>query len=364
MKQTTSNYQFYDTYHIGIDVHKSNWKISVRFDGRELRHTSIDPSAQKLRQFVDRHFGAGRFLTVYEAGFSGFSTHRALQAEGFENIVIHAGDVPTSDKERRKKTDKVDCRKLARSLAIYDRNDGDDRLTPLFVPSEHGEAFRDLWRIRGQIVKDRTRVKNQIWSFLDKWGVELPDSWQLPRWSQTFLRYLRRQLNLSSSALQLNLEQLLDRYEDITGQLKQCEDRLTEQLQDGGGGPIVAAMQSQLPGVGRLTAMGFYAEILDIHRFSNTDKLARFLGLAPDIRQSDTSHYTTGVTNRCNDRLRRLLIESAWVAIRKDDYLHQCWRHYIRRMSKQKAIIRIARKLGERLRRIWVDQLADYAAAA
>lgn len=46
-------------------------------------------------------------------------------------------------------------------------------------------------------------------------------------------------------------------------------------------------------------------------------------------------------------------------AIRKDEQLHLYWQKYIRRMSKKKAIIRIAKKLANRMRRIWLDRLSQ-----
>lgn len=116
MNIQSSTYEIHDTYHIGIDVHKPFWKIAIRFFGQELRKLSMDPDGEHLRRFVDKHYPGGRYLTVYEAGFTGFSTHRELEHQGFENMVIHAADVPTTDKEKRRKSDKVDCGKLARFL--------------------------------------------------------------------------------------------------------------------------------------------------------------------------------------------------------------------------------------------------------
>ena len=361
MKHTQSNYQFSQSYYIGIDVHKNSWKVAIRFDGQELRTTSLDPSGKQLRQWVDRHFGDGRYMAIYEAGFTGFSTYRSLQAHGFESVVVHPSDIPTTDRDRRKKTDKVDCRRLARNLENYyrsDRSEDSREITPLYVPDLQGEALRDLWRLREHTVKDLSRIKNRIWSFLDKWGLTVPASDQLPRWSQTFVRYLREELTITQPVARLGLDQLLDRYQQICEQLKTCNRNLASHLQQGKPAAIINAMRSQ-PGVGALTAMGFYAELIDIRRFANTEKLSRYVGLAPDVHQSGDRQADGRVGSRCNKRVRRLLIEAAWVAIRKDDELHQHWRRYIQRMPKQKAIIRIARKLAVRLRRLWLNQLVE-----
>ena len=54
--------------------------------------------------------------------------------------------------------------------------------------------------------------------------------------------------------------------------------------------------------------------------------------------------------------LRHLIVESAWVAIRKDPALLLCYHEYCRRMEKQEAIIRIAKKLLNRMRHVWKNE--------
>jgi transposase len=44
---------------------------------------------------------------VYESCAWGFNLQRELTAAGIEFIIVHAGDVPGSDKEKKNKTDKV-----------------------------------------------------------------------------------------------------------------------------------------------------------------------------------------------------------------------------------------------------------------
>jgi len=61
-------------------------------------------------------------------------------------MVVNPADVPTKDKERADKTDRVDCRKLARGLrngeikGIYVPSKSESgRSQPGAHPSEHGE---------------------------------------------------------------------------------------------------------------------------------------------------------------------------------------------------------------------------------
>ena len=55
------------------------------------------------------------------------------------------------------------------------------------------------------------------------------------------------------------------------------------------------------------------------------------------------------MVNRGNKFLKCAIMESAWVAARVDAVLHMDFIGYSRRMKKNKAIVRIARKLLNRI---------------
>ena len=102
-----------------------------------------------------------------------------------------------------------------------------------------------------------------------------------------------------------------------------------------------------------MTAISYYAELMDINRFPSFDQLASFVGLVPSVSSSDTTETDRGLTKRRNRYLRYLIIEAAWVAIRKDPVLLHKFNELTKRMKKQEAIIRIAKKLLNRFRYVW-----------
>ena len=60
------------------------------------------------------------------------------------------------------------------------------------------------------------------------------------------------------------------------------------------------------------------------------------------------------VVNGIED-LRYLIIEAAWVAIRRDPALLMAYNELSQRMDNKKAIIRIAKKLLSRMRYVWMN---------
>ena len=115
--------------YVGIDVHEKSWKVTIRMDGRELKTFSAPPSAEKLHQHLTKFYPGASYHTVYEAGFCGFSVHRKLVKLGIKNIIVNPSDIPTTDKDRKNKTDARDSRRLAIAL---EKND----LKAIYIPSQ------------------------------------------------------------------------------------------------------------------------------------------------------------------------------------------------------------------------------------
>lgn len=57
-------------------------------------------------------------------------------------------------------------------------------------------------------------------------------------------------------------------------------------------------------------------EVVDINRFRTYEKFHSFIGLVPSTNSSDVVEKIRGITHRSNRRLRNVLIEVSWIAIR------------------------------------------------
>ena len=125
----------------------------------------MDPDPEKLAEYLKRNYPDAEYHSAYEAGFSGFEAHRALCWLGVQNIVINPSDVPTSGKEREKKNDRCDSRKLARGLE-------NGSLEPVCIPTPENLMLRNLERREDQLVQNITRVKNRINGLLNFNGIK------------------------------------------------------------------------------------------------------------------------------------------------------------------------------------------------
>jgi transposase len=73
------------------------------------------------------------------------------------------------------------------------------------------------------------------------------------------------------------------------------------------------------------------------------------VGLIPSSNSSGEKENNGDITSRAKKILRDLIVESAWWAARKDPALHIAYCTFCKRMQPNKALIRIARKLLNRI---------------
>ena len=333
--------------YVGMDVHKKSWSISIYNDQFEHKTFSQPPEVGVLVNYLKRNFPGAAYKSVYEAGFSGFWIHDRLQEQGVQCLVVNPADVPTKDKERAGKTDRVDCRKLARSLRSGE-------IEGIYVPSRPKAEDRSLIRTRHSMVKKQTRCKNQIKSMLLFYGIRIPDDLANSHWSKRFISWIesvRMERASGDMTLKIHLAELMH-IRQIIAELNRAIRALatTDDYRNN------VRILKTVPGVSTLTAMTLLTELYDITRFKTLDKLCSYVGLIPNTNSSGETDQTTGMTGRRNNHLRGVIIESAWTAVRKDPALMMAFHELCKHMTKTNAIIRIARKLLNRIRYVLKSQ--------
>jgi transposase len=140
--------------------------------------------------------------------------------------------------------------------------------------------------------------------------------------------------------------------------------KIKDNLRDYGFEDLVERLKS-IPGISFITAIALVTEIMDINRFKRLDELCSYVGLVPSMRDSGETEKTMGLSRRQSKYLRNVLIESSWVAMKVDPALTMSFNQLIKRMPKQKAIIKIAKKLLNRIKYVWKnDQVYQKAVVA
>src|SRR3990172_117850 len=282
-------------FYIGLDVHKKRWVVTIRSNKMELKTFSMDPVAEQLNKYMEKNYPGGKYYSVYEAGFCGYGLHRELESYGFKNIIAAPTEIPTSNKE-----------------------------------------------------------KNKIKGYLHFYGHKLPENCEVRHWTKNFIEHLRKldfNYSIGKEQLSIYLYELTEIRKLLVRIIKQIknfekEHNLQEEI----------TLLCSVPGVGFVVAITLLTELIDPKRFPDLDNLASYVGLVPCILSSSEKETKLGIKFHRNRFLREPLLEAAWVAVRKDPALTYSYNNYIRRMSKQEAIIRIAKKLLSRINYVWTNK--------
>jgi len=340
-------------FYVGLDVHKKSWAVTIRSMGIQVAHFTQPPGAEALVRYLQKTFPGGCYHSAYEAGFCGTGIHEQLCKLGINNIVVHAADIPSTDKQKKNKTDLHDSRAIAEHLQK-------GNLKAIYLLSRERQELRSLFRLREGKVRDVVRANNRLKSAMQYFGIELPET--INRKAYLSLKALAwlEDYGMKSPAGKITLQQYVCELKYQRAQLYQLTCLLRKQIQD-------TDLQSyeyllSVPGIGGITSIGLIAEIADFTRFDDPDEYCSMLGLCPWEDSSGDTIKTKGMQPRCNRHLRPLLIEASWMAIRKSPALFAYYSKHAAKNNKA-AIVKVARRLALIARAVVIKQQpyqADY----
>ena len=331
-----------DDLHVGIDAHKKSLHVALWLNDAPAIDFVSPPDYKKLVDTLNKLRPALR-MVVYEAGPTGYSLAREMQNAKLPVSVVAPSKTPRQSAPDSK-TDSLDARKLAEYSAK-------GLLKHITIPTIKQEAHRQLTRLRGQLVAKQTRVKLQIKGFLLQHGINQPQN--LSRWSRPALEYLKN-IHLSE-LLRYCLDTLMDELVFIAEQIKSAELKIKDAFSDK---PLSAACRllTTHPGVGPVIAAQFAAEIFNPKRFTDKTQLAKYVGLAPSVRQSGQMLRDGPILKTGRPQLRSMLIQGAWLWILKDRDAYKNFCRIVHNTGQRnKAVTAMARKLAIHLWKMACD---------
>jgi transposase len=212
-------------------------------------------------------------------------------------------------------------------------------LEAVWVPDERCRVLRRRLARREQLVRSRTRVKNEIHAVL---GRRLQ---RKPPLSDLFGVKGRRWL----AGLELPLEEResvdagIRQVEFLDAEIAAAEKLIARQAV---AWPEIRRLMT-VPGVNLVCAATFIAAIGNPNRFLSGRKLVAYLGLDPRVKQSGETPARSGrISKRGSPAARWALVEAAWTAVLQPGPLHAFYDRTKGRRGHGRAIVATARKLA------------------
>lgn len=327
------------TIYVGIDVHKNSYSVVVTSDKVIVKRDRLVASPTDLVCYLKNNFSGAKINTAYEAGFSGFHLHRCLMAHNINNIVVHPASIEIAARERVK-TDKRDALKISAQLA-------DGKLRCVHIPDEEQEANRRITRLRSTLIEDRNRYSNRIKALLFQHSLIAAndDTIVSKKWLEQVSALLKKE-NFPEGFMYA-VQGYSDQWTAITTKVKDIDKELAKQAKSES---KIDDIYRSVPGIGPLSARILANELGDMKQFSGEKKLFSFTGLTPMEYSSGDKKCLGCISRQGRPVLRKILVEAAWVAIKKDPSLTNTFETIAKRAGKKRAIVAIARRLIGRIK--------------
>ena len=327
---------------VGLDVSRTVAEIAYLEDGRVRAGGRVTLERAALAQYANRLRPTDH--VVLEATGNTAAIVAALHSHVARVVIANPLQVRLIA-EARVKTDKIDAAVLAQLYAS-------GFLPEVWIADDRTQALRRQVARRAQIVRQRTRLKNEIHSVL---ATHL-----IPRCTATDLFGKKGRRWLAEQPLPL------DERTAVEQRLREL-DRLGEDLaviDRALGEAVLADAQLKrlltITGVNTTVAIGLLAAIGDIGRFPSARKLVSYFGLNPRVRQSGLQPAQHGHISKIGrSHARAMLVEAAWAAAKAPGPLRSFFLRIRARRGMQIAAVATARKLATIVWYVLTDQ-EDY----
>ena len=314
---------------IGIDLHRTFGEVVIWEEGRLRSLGRVDMTRTALEGL------GGRLLStdevVIEATGNCMAVCRVLSP--FVKRVVIANPLQVKAiAHARVKTDKVDAGTLASLFAA-------GYLPEIWTPDAQTERKRRLAARRYQIVRHRTRIKNEAHAILH--------AHLIPKCPHADLFNQRGRAWLGRQDLPDDEREAIDRHlrelDRLGGDLAIHDREIAGAALDDG---AVKRLMT-ITGVKVTVTASLMAAIGDIHRFSHPGKLVSYFGLNPRVRQSGLGPAHHGRISKIGrSHARAMLVEAAWAAAKAPGPLHAFFVRIRAKRGHQIAAVAVARKLA------------------
>lgn len=321
---------------IGLDAHPYLFSAGALAgsDAREARQEwvvdrvdlkELEPVLKKRTQPGD--------IVVLEASGNSFHIAERLQVMGLKPVVIGSAAVARVGSTYCA-TDKVDAIKLARvylsGLAMREE---------VWIPDAQATERRELFFLHRNAVRDAVRARNRVWAFLNQYGVQHPEGFELA--SEHALEKLLP-LRAWTSMQQMALAELVLVFQQADERRVRLHARIASEV---AADPTILRLVTLL-GVRDRVAFALAAFIFPIERFANPKKLVAFLGLCPSVQTSGIGGGHGPLSGYGRADVRALLIQAAHSILRYGRGPTHRWALALKmRKGANIAVAAVARKL-------------------
>jgi transposase len=278
---------------VGLDLHKNYSEFAIMDnDGRLIKHGRVENSLEDMSRFsnslpLSTPIAIESSSTWYWSYKLLSQRHMVSLSNPVKNKAIASAKV---------KTDKVDSIMLATLLR-------GGFLAESYVPPREIIDLRELVRHRANLVRERTRIKNLIHSYLLMNNIHID--------AHPFTKEFMREL---SKIEDVRIKSYLRLIDALNADIRDASDIIVQRAKDNQESRLLMT----IPGISYYSALLIASEIGEIDRFKDSSSLVAYAGLAPSTYSSGGKTYHGAITKQGSRYLRWVLGQCTRAHIKAD----------------------------------------------
>ena len=331
----------------GVDLGVESASICIIDDAGEVLHEGTCPAVTKSVRHELACFRRTRFASVaLEAGVGGHVA-RGLRSLGYPIVLYEARKLSKFLRVRRNKTDAGDAQGIAEAGRI-----GGSIVSKVYMKSIDSQSLQSCLTIRRHLVRQRVAAVNLLGRQIEAFGGRLRRNSPGIGLRRTVENEIRTLFGSRSGPLIAQLRYLTEHCERLIDYQHAIDRQLKQAAHDN----EVCRRFMEIPGVGPLCALTFFAAVDDPHRFSRSSDIGSYFGLAPMLHESGMTSRKARISKMGNKSVRSLLVHAATQYIYRSspNCALRYWALQLEeRRGRRPSRVALARKLGVVMLAIW-----------
>ena len=277
----------------------------------------------------------------------GIQLARGLRDRGYQVDIYEARQLSKFLRMRRNKTDARDANGIAQAGRL-----AAPLVSKVYLKSFDCQALGMRLRIRRFLIQARNRAFCLICRQLELFGGRLKSKVRSVSLADEVRAQVRQYLGKQPNAASADLLGLLDHCLGLIAR----ETALNRELESLANEIDVCRKMMEIPGVGPICSLSFYAAIGDPHRFRRTAAVGAYLGLTPRIHQSGLTRKSGRISRMGNREARAMLVSASirFMGCTAPGTALRDWAMAVEeRRGRRKARIALARKLAMVMLAVW-----------
>ena len=330
----------------GVDLGVETASVCIINDAGEAVHEGCCPaSARDVRNQLVK-FRKRRFASVAIEAGTGTQVARGLRSLGYPVELYESRQLSKFLRINRNKTDAGDAKGLAEAGRV-----GASLVSKVYLKSLESQAILSCLTIRRHLIRQRMASVSVLERQIELFGGKLRFTIEDRGIASAAEKQIRKYLTTGQHPT-AELRYLITHCARLITHQKELDRELTRIAEQN----EVCRRFMEIPGVGAISALAFFAAIDDPHRFTRLSDVGSYFGLAPRMHESGVTVRKSRISKMGNKNVRSLLVSAAGKHLRycgSDSALRSWTKAIEQRSGRLPSRVALGRKLAIIMLAMW-----------